>query len=213
MDALDKKIGEGQYTVFLTADHGAIHVPNFLKDQNIPADYLNYDKIEKDFINFLTYRYGTTDILKNMSNYQIFLDHKVINNLDMDLDDVQEEIAAEILSYDMMDKVYTGHQMWQNEYTRGIPYILQNGWHQKRSGDVLYVPKPAHIAYHTTGSSHGSPFIYDTHVPLLFYGNGIRKGETASRTEIPDIAPTLAVMLGIAFPNGTTGKPIGEVLK
>lgn len=213
LNTLDQEVGENQYTVFLSADHGAIHVPGYLKSQKIPAGYLDYGTIEEDFINFIKYRYGTTDILKNISNYQIFLDHDVVGNLDMNLAEVQEEIALELLSYTDMDKVFTGHQMWQQNYASGIPYILQNGWHQKRSGDVLYVPKPAHIAYPRMGSTHGSPFIYDTHVPLLFYGKGIKRGETSSRTEIPDIAPTLAVMLGTAFPNGTTGKPIVEVLK
>lgn len=213
LNTLDDEVGEGAYTVFLTADHGAIHAASYLADNKIPAGYLDYGKIEEDFITFLKYRYGTTDILKNMSNYQVFLDHKVIDNLDMDLDEVQEEIAAEILRYDDIGKVYTGRQMWRNEYTKGMAHILQNGWHQKRSGDVLYVTKPAHIAYGHTGSTHGSPFIYDTHVPLLFYGNGIRQGSTVNRTVIPDIAPTLAVLLGISFPNGTTGEPIGEVLR
>jgi predicted AlkP superfamily pyrophosphatase or phosphodiesterase len=213
LNTLDSKVGAGKYTVFLTADHGAINVPAYLKDQKIPAGYLNNKETRTKFNEFLTYTYGTTDLIKNVSNNQVFLDRKVINNLDMDLDDVQEEIALELLSYDDMNKAYTGYQMWKNEYTRGIPYILQNGWHQKRSGDVLLVPKPAYISYPKMGSTHGSPMIYDTHVPLLFYGNGIKRGSTVNRTEIPDIAPTLATMLGIAFPNGTTGKPIVEVLE
>ncbi len=103
--------------------------------------------------------------------------------------------------------------MWQNEYTEGIPYILQNGYNQKRSGDILMVLKPGTISYPITGSTHGSPQIYDTHVPLLFYGKGIRKGSTTVRTEIPDIAPTISALLGIAFPNGTTGRPISKVLE
>ncbi|MBT8238386.1 MAG: alkaline phosphatase family protein [Croceitalea sp.] len=212
LKTLDDKVGEGEYTVFLTADHGAINVPAYLNDQKIPAGYLNFATLRARFTEFLKYKYGTTDLVKNISNYQVFLDRKVINNLDMELDDVQEEIAFEMQRYGDIDKVFTGHQMWQNEYTRGIPYILQNGWHQKRSGDVLFVPKPAYVAYSRTGSTHGSPMIYDTHVPLLFYGKGIPQGYTVNRTEIPDIAPTLATMLGIAFPNGTTGKPIVEVL-
>lgn len=213
--ALDKKVGEENYTVFLTADHGAIHVPNFLKDQKIPAGYLNMATMKARFNEFLKYKYNTTDIVKNISNYQVFLDKKVIDNLDMDLDDVEEEIAAEMMRYTNIDKVFTGTQLWQNSYhqSSGIPYIIQKGWNQKRSGDVLFVQKPGYIAYPQTGSTHGSPMIYDTHVPLLFMGSGIQKGETASRTEIPDIAPTLAVMLGIAFPNGTTGTPIVEVLE
>jgi predicted AlkP superfamily pyrophosphatase or phosphodiesterase len=103
--------------------------------------------------------------------------------------------------------------MWQNEYTTGIPYILQNGYNQKRSGDVLLVLKPSTVQYSTTGSTHGSAFSYDTHVPLFFFGKGIKRGSTVVKTEIPDIAPTIAALLGIAFPNGSTGEPIKEVLE
>lgn len=213
LNTLDEKVGIGQYTVFLTADHGAIHVPAYLKDQKVPAGYLDMLGMRVKFTEFLKYKYGTTDVVKNISNYQVFLDHKVIANLDIDLDDAQEEIAFELLGYDVVDKVFTGHQMWQNEYTNGIPYMLQRGYNQKRSGDILFVARPGFISYKKTGSTHGSPMIYDTHVPLLFYGNGIKPGSTAERTEIPDIAPTLATLLGIAFPNGTTGKPIEAVLE
>lgn len=210
--ALDAKVGLGQYTVFLTADHAAIDVPAYLKDEKIPAGYISFLDLELKFIEFLKYRYGTTDVVKNFSNYQVFLDHKVINNLDIDLKDAQMEIAAELLRYDEVNQVYTAHQMWQNEYTSGIAYKLQNGYNQKRSGDVLIVPRPGFVSYKHTGSTHGSPMIYDTHVPLLLFGKGIKKGSTVNRTEIPDIAPTVAALLGVAFPNGTTGKPIGEVL-
>ena len=210
---LDKKVGEGEYTVFLTADHGAVNVPAYLKDQKIPAGYIEFDDMKSEFEEFLKYKFGTTDIVKNFSNYQYFLDHKVIKNLDIEVADAQQIIAKELLNYEGVDQVYTGQQMWQNNYTSGIPYILKNGYNQKRSGDVLLVLKPGVISYSRTGSTHGSPQIYDTHVPLLFYGKGVKKGSTNQRTEIPDIAPTLASMLGIAFPNGTTGKPIIEVLE
>lgn len=211
--ALDEKVGVGEYTVFLTADHAAINVPAYLADQKIPAGYLDMDGMREEFNEFLQYKYGTTDVVKNISNYQIFLDHKILTNLDIDLDDAEEEISKELLSYDAVNQVYTGHQMWANEYVEGVPYILQNGYNQKRSGDILFVPRPGFISYGRTGSTHGSPMIYDTHSPLLFYGKGIKQGSTVNRTEIPDIAPTIAALLGIAFPNGTTGRPIGEVLE
>lgn len=210
---LDKKVGEGEYTVFLTADHAAIEVPTYLKDMKIPAGYVDYGAVKAKFSDFLKYKYGTEDIVKNFSNLQIFLDHEIIKNLDLDIKQVQEEIAKEYLGYDFIDRVYTGHQMWTNEYTRGIPYILQNGYHQKRSGDVLLVLKPGVISYGTTGSTHGSPQIYDTHSPLLFFGKGIKQGSTVARTEIPDIAPTISALLGISFPSGSTGTPIAEVIE
>jgi len=212
-NTLDKKVGKNEYTVFLTADHGAINVPSYLSDQRIPANYFVYDSIKPKFNAFLQYKFGTANVVKNFSNYQFFLDHKVIQNLDIEVAKAQRIIADELLNYKGIDRVYTGHQMMQNNYTKGIPYILQNGYNQKRSGDVLIVLKPGVITYPKTGSTHGSPQIYDTHVPLLFYGKGIQKGNSVKRTEIPDIAPTIATLLGIAFPNGTTGEPIPEVLE
>ncbi|ASV31056.1 alkaline phosphatase PafA [Maribacter cobaltidurans] len=211
--ALDKQVGEGEYTVFLTADHAAIDVPSYLLTTKIPAGYVDNSTTKDKFAEFLKYTYGTEDIVKNYSNNQLFLDHKIIKNLDLNIKDVQEDIAQEFLGYDYIDRVYTGYQMWQNNYKSGIPYILQNGYNQKRSGDVLLVLKPGTISYHKTGSTHGSPQIYDTHVPLLFFGKGIQQGSTVERTEIPDIAPTISSLLGIAFPSGTTGKPISEVLE
>jgi predicted AlkP superfamily pyrophosphatase or phosphodiesterase len=210
---LDTKVGDGEYTVFLTSDHGAIDVPAYLKDQKIPAGYINTSEIRAELGEFITYKYGSTDLIKNYSNNQIFLDQKVIQNLDLSLKEVQETLANELLSYGAFAKVYTAHQMRNNEYTSGIPYIIQNGYNMKRSGDILMVLKPGSIDYSKTGSTHGSPQIYDTHTPLLFYGKGIKPGSTAERTEIPDIAPTIAALLGIAFPNGTTGKPIFQVLE
>lgn len=212
--ALDSKVGKGEYTLFLTADHAAIHVPAYLRDNKIPASYVaDYTEMRPKLNEFLKYRYGTTDIVKNFSNLQFFLDHKIIKNLELSVSEVQEAIAKELLSYGAIDRAYTGDQMWKNQYTSGIPYILQNGYNQKRSGDILLVLAPGTISYPKTGSTHGSPQIYDTHVPLLFYGKGIKRGYTFARTEIPDIAPTISALLGIAFPSGTTGKPIVSVLE
>ena len=210
---LDKKIGVGDYTLFLTADHAAIHVPAYLKDQKIPAGYFESKDMSSKFTEFLKFKFGTTDLIKNSSNNQIFLDHKVIKNLDLSIKEVQETLAEELLSYGAFDRVYTAYQMQHSEYTEGIPYILQNGFNQKRSGDILLVLRPGTIDYIRTGSTHGSPQIYDTHAPLLFFGKGIKKGSTVLRTEIPDIAPTISALLGIAFPNGATGTPIEMVLE
>ncbi|MBM1108178.1 alkaline phosphatase family protein [Aurantibacter crassamenti] len=210
--ALDKKVGVGEYTVFLSADHAANPVPAYLKDKKVLTTIFDRKVMLEELNEYVKFTYGTTDLIKNISNNQIFLDHDVVKNLDMNLKDVQENLAAEILGYKAIDHVYTAYQMWQNDYTRGIPHLIQNGYNEKRSGDVIYVQKPNTMSYSSTGSSHGSPYIYDTHTPLLFFGKGIKNGSTVARTEIPDIAATMAALLGISFPSGTTGKPIVEVL-
>jgi predicted AlkP superfamily pyrophosphatase or phosphodiesterase len=209
---LDRNVGKGQYTVFLTSDHGAGHVPAYLKDLKAPAGYLEMGEIRKKFYEFLRYTYGDAEIVRNISNNQVFLDQKVIRNLDLNPREVEEVLAAELLGYPGIQQVYTGTQMRSADYTEGIAAILQNGYNQKRSGDLLLVTDPATTNYTPTGSTHGSPWIYDTHVPLIFYGKGIRKGELLRRTHIRDIAPTLAVLLGTAFPSGATGLPISEAL-
>jgi len=197
----------------LTADHGAVQVPAYLKNLKVPAGYQNTGEIGTKFREFVQFRYGNTDIVRAFSNSQVFLDQQVLRSLDLPAREVQEALASELLGYADIKEVYTRYQMQNTEYTEGMAAILQNGFHQKRSGDVLIVPAPATPDYSPTGSTHGSPYIYDTHVPLIFFGKGIRNGSSTRRTYIRDIAPTLAVLLGTAYPNGATGLPVSEALK
>lgn len=213
LKALDAQVGPGNYSLFLTADHAAVQVPTYLKDLKIPSGYFD-SKVFKEKLNaYVADHFGSEDLIENISNYQVFLNRDLAAQLDINLREIQEDLAQFILQDSAVERTYTAHQMWGGEYTKGIPYILQNGYNPKRSGDVLFVLKPAVISYSRTGSTHGSPQIYDTHTPLLFYGKGFKRGASYERSEIPDIAPTVAAMLGIAFPNGTSGKPLTQVLE
>ena len=209
---LDANVGQGNYTVFLTADHGAVDVPAYLQSINIPADYFIYGDFKKQLNEFVTKRFKASDLIESISNNQVFLDRFTIALLDLDLDDVQEVIVNEIINYKHIDKAYTATTMSSMNFDTGIEALLQKGFNQKRSGDVLYVLGPAVISYGKTGSQHGSGFNYDTHVPLLFYGHGIKKGSSVARTEVTDVAPTVSALLNISFPNGAIGKPIEFVL-
>lgn len=209
---LDTEIGKGKYTVFLTADHGAVHVPSYLKSKKIPAGYLDYNSRKEKFISFLQEKYGTKDIVENVSNNQIFFNKSKIKELNLDIHKVEQDLVDEQISYANIAKVYTATTMNSTNFTTGIEVLLQNGFNQKRSGDVIVVDDIAHIAYSRTGSTHGSGLNYDTHVPLLFFGKGIKHGSTYNKTVIPDIAPTMSALLGISFPNGATGTPLGFVL-
>lgn len=210
---LDRKVGKDQYTVFLTADHGALPVQNYLKDQKIPAGYLDLKSLMTRLNNFIEYTYGDITLIRNFSNGQIFLDHEVIKNLELNLAQIQDALANELRTYSEVQQVFTANQMMHSDYIEGLPAIYQKGFNPKRSGDILLVHAPAYANYSQTGSTHGSPYPYDTHIPLLLFGKGIRNGSLVRRTHIPDIAPTISVLLGIAFPNGTTGEPIPEALK
>lgn len=213
LNALDAKVGNGNYTVFLTADHGAVHVPSYLKSVKIPAGYVNSSETKERFKAFLKEKFHSDDLVENVSNNQVFLNREKIKELCLGLHDVQDAIVNEIINYNGIDKAYSAYAMTNTSYSSGIEKLLQNGFNQKRSGDVIYVYNPATISYSLTGSTHGSGLNYDTHVPLLFYGHGIDQGSTLEYTRIVDIAPTISSLLGISFPNGNMGLPIKEVFK
>lgn len=213
LNALDEKVGKGNYTVFLTADHGAVNVPAYLSDRKIPAGYFDNRAFAEALDQELAAQYGEVDLIENISNFQVFFNYENLEKGEIEPEVLQKKIAHFALQYEAVNKVYTRAELNQTDYTSGVAALIQKGFNQKRSGDVFLVLDPGVISYPRTGSTHGSAFSYDTHAPLLFYGAGIKPGKTYEQTLIPDIAPTIAALLGIEFPNGTTGKVITQVLE
>jgi predicted AlkP superfamily pyrophosphatase or phosphodiesterase len=209
---LDYKVGKGNYTVFLTADHAAAEVPSFLKSHKVAAGYYDLAAFRKKLILFLSRAYGAADLVEYAGDFQIFLNRSKLKSLKLNLAEVQEAIVNEIIDYEFIDKAYSATAMRNNSYSFGIEHLLQNGYHQKRSGDILVVLSPGVISYPKKGTTHGSGYTYDTHVPLLLFGKGIQHGETLQKTKITDIAPTISALLGIAFPNASTGQPLEFVM-
>ena len=210
---LDTKVGMGQYTVFLTADHGAVHVPSYLQSIKIPAGYFEKDAFNTKVKTFVKEVYKIDNLIENISNHQIFFNYKQLQKNAIDPEVLQKKLANFILLQKHIDKVFTRKQLHEGNYTSGVAELIQKGFHQKRSGDVIFVLDPATILYSRTGSTHGSGLVYDTHAPLLFFGQGIQKGSTTVKTVIPDIAVTVSALLGITFPNGASGKVLPFVLK
>ena len=178
--------------------------------EEIPVNLMRRGKMENAFMK-VTFK--AEDLIENYSNNQIFLNRAKIYEMNLNLHDVQQAIVNEIIAYQHIDKAYTGMSMTKASFTTGIEELVQNGYNQKRSGDVIYVYDPSVLSYSLTGSSHGTSFNYDTHVPLLLFGKGIKNGKTLIKTRITDIAPTMSAILGISFPNGATGQPLEFVLE
>jgi predicted AlkP superfamily pyrophosphatase or phosphodiesterase len=217
LNALDEKVGKGQYTVFLTADHGAPYVPAYLESNRIPAGLFDLSKMKNELNDFLLIQYKVSDLILSRLNNQIVFDHKKIEDYQLNLEELKEIVSIKLLEYKLIDKVYMTSTINQFEGPNGhLEDLLNNGHNQKRSGDILFVFNPSvfkDTPWNRTGTDHHSGLNYDTHVPLLFYGNGINQGSTLQKTEIIDIAPTISALLGISFPNGSTGKPLEFILK
>lgn len=210
---LDENVGRDNYVVFLTSDHGAADVPSYLQSVKIPAGNFQTTPFRKKVLAKVEAVYGENEFIANISNNQIFFNYEKLEEEGVDAEDLEKLISRYILQIDMIDKVITRSQLHNPAFSKDIAFLIQNGFDQKRSGDIIYILEPAVIPTTSlTGTTHGSGLTYDTHAPLIFYGNGIKKGSTALRSEIIDIAPTVAVLLGISFPNGTSGRPLDVIL-
>jgi len=211
---LDTEVGKGNYTLFLTADHAAVQVPSYLQSVKIPAHYFNARDF-RQFVNAITLEhFNSDDLIENISNFQLFLNHDQLKKLNLDATTVAQKIADKVVSYKTIYKAVTARTMQSTHFTDGILQKLQKGYNQKYSGDVLLIPHPSTISsISKKGTTHGSGYSYDTHVPIIFYGNGIKVGASKKAHSITDIAPTIANLLQIEFPNGSTGKIVTEALK
>ena len=214
LNFLDVEVGINNYTVFLTADHAVVDVPAYLESLNIPAGYFNYSEFRK-YVNDLTSKYfNSRELIENISNEQLYLNKEKLNSLNLDYDVVTRVLADELLHHKSVYKTFTALTLQTTQFIGGIQQSIQKGYNQKYSGDILLVLNPSTISRsRTTGTTHGSGYAYDTHVPLLFYGNGIHRGTSNKYYPIVDIIPTISSLLKISNPEGCTGKPIIEALK
>ncbi|MEX2335796.1 MAG: alkaline phosphatase PafA [Fulvivirga sp.] len=213
INALDKQVGKGNYLVFLTADHAVAEVPQFLMDNKVPAGYFRVN-LRNELTKALNERYGEGDWIENTSNFQVFFNHETIRAKKLLLHEVQEFIAHYILRYDGIAESYPAYEIGRmNDGGSGIRGLLARGYNQKRSGDVLYSHQPGWFpSSNNTGSTHGSAFTYDTHVPMIWYGSGISSGTSVKFHSITDIVPTLSVILNMKLPNGALGgEPLEEL--
>ena len=210
---LDTKIGKGNYTLFLTADHGASENPAYLQSEKINAGFVNAKGLEQKLRQELFKEYGDSLVMK-YANQQIYLNDSVIAVKKLDKFSVEKFCMRTLLFMDEVADVMCGEQlMLQTQGDVLFKSLVQLGFNNKRSGDVLIMFKPGFMDYDkTTGTTHGTSFSYDTHVPLLLYGNGIKKGNSLRPIYITDIASTVCQLLNIPYTNGNIGKPIYEVI-
>jgi predicted AlkP superfamily pyrophosphatase or phosphodiesterase len=216
---LDAKIGKGQYTVFLTADHGAAHNPAFLQDHGVPAGVWDDAATLKDLNQFLADKYKIDGLVISFNNYQVNFNYAVVKYLHLDEDVLKNDCIAYLEKLPYVAFVVD----MKKAQTANIPQELRmriiNGYNAERSGAIQIILKPGWFTGHgsgdkgPTGTTHGTWNPYDTHIPLVFMGWGIEHGALNRPTHMTDIAPTIATLLHIQAPNGSIGIPITEVLK
>jgi hypothetical protein len=209
---LDLKVGKGNYLVFLTADHAGAENAKFLSDNKYYVTNIEPNEIKAALKKFSTDTFGD-DVVLNYSNFNLFLNREIIKTKGLDFQKVKQAFKYFLMTQDQVKHVYTEEEILAATGNDFYLNCIAKGYDPTEDGDLVVLDKPGYIEYSATGTSHGTPYSYDTHVPLIFYGWNISKGESHDRKEITQVAPTLAQKLKIAFPNGTEAKVLVEVLE
>jgi predicted AlkP superfamily pyrophosphatase or phosphodiesterase len=210
---LDKKVGKGQYLVFLSADHGVAHVPGFMQENNLPGGTLNARTWQTDLNKSLQEKFGTNKLIAANEEYQIYLNHTVIDSMKVDEDAVKKFIIAYLNKIDGIARAFDTRKVVDLSMNAREREMFTNGFYPRHSGDIQFVLQPGWIDGGATGTTHGAWNPYDAHIPLLFYGWNIKNGKTNRETYMTDIAATVSAILHIQMPSGCVGKVIEEVMK
>lgn len=202
---LDNQVGKGNYLTFLTADHGIIEVPSFLKANQLPAGNFLKKSFLAQLKSFSIQTFDSAQVIRYYINEQIYLDHRIINARKLDRIEVVKKVLEFIEQQPFVFRAfaYSGQRPFPE-----VPMIskYEAGYFKDRSGDIQIILSPGILERESKkGTSHSAPFSYDAHVPCLWMGWKIAHGENVTAINIQDIAPTLSGLLHIMEPNGSTG--------
>lgn len=204
---LDENIGESNYLLFLTADHGAIETPQILKANKYPMKELRSSRLLDSVKTLLKNKFKTENLIENFSNGQFFINYKLLEEKNLNYDEVINTILMYIrTNFPEIQNLFTRKDFEKQTASRDSYNLSLNGWHPFRSGDVVLTLKP-YVMYSLLekGTTHGTPYTYDTHVPLIFYGWNVPKQTRNENVYVIDIAPTISTLLKIKKPSGSIG--------
>ena len=210
---LDAKVGKGQYTVFLSADHGVAHVPAFMKENKLPGGIFSEGDAMKQMNTSLKEKFGADKLVVSILNYQVHLNHPVIDSTKADESAITNWIIGYLQQQDAIAQVFAISNMMATPLPTKMKDMFTNGYYPARSGDIQIVLKPGYIDGGKTGTTHGLWAPYDAHIPMIFYGWGIKHGHTNRETYMTDIAPTITALLHVQMPSGSVGHVVEEVMK
>lgn len=206
---LDGKVGRGNYTFFLSADHGAMDNPQYLLDNRTDAGTWSGGAAKKAIAEALDReRFDGNAVVKDVMNYQVFFNTQLIDSLGYDYSRIKDIAVRALLKDPQVLYACDMEKACMTSIPEAIKTRIVNGYNRERSGGVQVVTKPGHYNGGMKGTTHGMWNPYDTHIPLVFMGWGVKHGATTREVYMTDIAPTIAALLHIQMPSGCIGKPI-----
>jgi predicted AlkP superfamily pyrophosphatase or phosphodiesterase len=210
---LDQNVGKGNYTIFLTSDHGGAHNVAFLNDNKIPSSKWSGSRVLRGLNERLEEVFNVKEIAMAIKNYQVYFNTKTIDANKLDQERVLRISVDFLKKQDDIAFVVDLNKVGDAAVPEELKSRIVNGHNYARSGGIQLILDPARLSTGSTGTSHSAWNPYDSKIPLIWMGWGIKQGSTVRQVHMTDIAPTVSNLLRIQPPNGNIGKSIEEVFE
>lgn len=210
---LDKTVGKGNYLFFLTADHGATPVPAYSKENKMPGNGLATRKFKIDLDSLIFKKFKIKGAIFTLMNNQVIFDTDAINTANGDYAQIKQLCINYLIKQDGILNAVDIKNLNNASIPPDIRSKLMNGYNARRSGDIYYIIDSGWYPSTSPGTGHGAWNPYDSHIPAVFMGWGIKPGKTNAQYYMTDIAPTISALLHIQEPSGSIGKVITELMR
>ena len=212
-NTLDAQVGRGNYLVFLTADHGGSHNPNFMRSHKLAAGGFAGWDLTKEINKELQQSFGTkANFILGENALRIYFDRKSIAEAGLELAKVKAKAKQLLEKKENIAYVVDYDNVATQPIAQPIRERIINGYSRERGGDLLIITNPGWVNCPSSpdykGTNHGLWNPDDSHIPLIFMGWGITPGATSHPTSMTDIAPSVCSMLHIQMPNACVGNPV-----
>jgi predicted AlkP superfamily pyrophosphatase or phosphodiesterase len=212
LNYLDKTVGKGNYLFFLSADHGAAHVPGFMEENKMPGGLFSDSQVMKALNVAIEEQFKVKKAIIASSNSQFYFNHKAIKEAKADLTVIKRMAIDALKEQDEVLDAVDLSNLSAETLPQEIKKMVTYGYNPKRSGDIYYILKSNYFGGGKTGTTHGSWNPYDSHIPCVFMGWHVKPGKSNKTHYMTDISATLAAMLQIQMPSGCIGEPITELI-
>lgn len=212
---VDSQLGPNNFLFVMTADHGVSPVPEVNQARKMPGGRLSGKALFGSIEEALSKKYGEGKWIVGASGPVPYLNHDLIRERNLDEREVERVAADAMRQLPHVFRVYTRDQLLNGQVLEDyVSRAVRNGFYRQRSGDLFMIPEAYwFFGEDAHGTSHGTPFNYDTHVPIIFMGPGVKPGRYHRATAVNDIAPTLAAIFEVEEPSGSVGRVLTEILE
>ena len=213
LEFLDSELGLENVLIYLTAENALAVDPRYLAEYRIPAGFFNYRTSVSLLRSYLNAVYGQGDWVTFYHAHQVYLNHQLIEDSGLTLEEVQNRVARFMVQMGGVSNTIQSHVLQQNNFTSGVLQRIQNSYYQKRSGDVIINLTPGWVEHSNLVENGFNEFKYASHVPLIFYGWKVKRTTISNRVSPSDIATTIASFMEISMPENASGVVIEEIVK